>query len=513
MKTILHSLVIAATLVITSVDTPKIHGMNYIKNISARIEHGGQNAISTIANSSLWAKFCNYLVKIGKDVDQCESYKGYNSTNLQRSQFSQLESSARKKLIFLTCLQLLGQGLAFYNRVTAPTPYDGQDHSATEKYFDSDTHTPQSFNHIDVHFSSNNKAISKIMPEHDVHFTAPSGTVVGCSLAPDFTLRCCPDKNPSLCRAFNIFDNDSPLTNCCLATSNGTITCSESLCTHPDSIQGLCSLDQQLATPIQCSNTHDNILGDLKSVHNYAMSRISDVDALGDTLDLATGKNELYIEQFIDHITNNLNLEQPNTINQLSIKDRMLPGAHVSRLSPALSIHRGYINFPSFFCTDPIVGHELAHKYQFQSTHRQGPGDEIDADILGGLAILDLNQHSIKHMAINMINVNRLNLVKQQNPFFNLAIEQGAIKESQFEDTTQALICRQKLPIINRINSASIKNLVQIDDYSSPHPDDLVRSTVLFKLDTMIKALLQHFQGWETKEQCPINTNNSTFLT
>lgn len=84
-----------------------------IEQISKKLDKAAQGPIKSFTESPRWTQLCKFLVKIGRDVDSCESYKGhtfdeltFEQGKLPTHQYHRLKDWPRRKLIFLTCLQL-----------------------------------------------------------------------------------------------------------------------------------------------------------------------------------------------------------------------------------------------------------------------------------------------------------------------------------------------------------------------------------------------------------------------
>lgn len=317
--------------------------------------------------------------------------------------------------------------------------------------------------------------VTKIMPEHDVHFALEDGRTIGCSLYQNLSLTCCPQGYDDLCRTLNIVSNADPLNNCCLTDPSGQTTCSTALCSNPESIQALCSNGQQ-ANGVNFSDLHCSIINELRD------------DIVQNTHPKSVLQKAPLFKSLLQHISNNLNLENNNRIDEVKIVNDRCINADVASWNNRLRITQGFLKHDNIQDTISTMGHELTHKYQHQTnchsnlwrkiilncTRSSMPGDEIDADILGALAVLDLNGNSINNKAISALK--------------------SFLHDANASLINQSTLCSTELPIINQSNLASIENLMRTDKNNAPHPDSLVRATMLLKLDTMIKALLKYFK-------------------
>lgn len=415
-----------------------------------------QKVIDGIANSSPWARFCDFLVEIGQDVVSCDQYRSHT--------YEELYTPTSAQRMLLSIMQLAGQ---ICPKVAAPAV----------------------------------AATTKTMHKHDVHFPSGDGNIIECSLYKNLALTCCEKNNIAPCSSFNILDNNNPFHNCCITDTNGSTTCSTILCNDVKSTEALCNMINLLKQKnlMAMSNRHKVLLKELSDKSVEESSQTPELDIC------------------IRKIEDSFNLHPVRRIKKIEVYNTSEARYSISPLWNDTSI---YLSLSELFPKECVIGHEIAHAYQFECAHGiapgdfysadadspikqvedrpNGPGNELDADILGSLAALDVNDDNIIKLAAGWLGEHIVEGLHDQNPTNYIEPKQLSLQD----------ICSANLPIIDQTNVDTFKNVKRTDVPNKPHPKSIVRATMLFKLAPMIKAYLQFVDS--TVKTLPSAQINST---
>lgn len=107
-----------------------------------RLDQAGESAISYIANSLPWTKFCDFLIQTGQDVASCKSYQGDTCQPISLDLISNMSNVSRTTFVLFGILELLGQSTAITQAISHSTNGDHpiiearEEHSIGDLKFD-----------------------------------------------------------------------------------------------------------------------------------------------------------------------------------------------------------------------------------------------------------------------------------------------------------------------------------------------------------------------------------------
>jgi hypothetical protein len=412
-----------------------------------------QSIIESVANSSLWSNFCDFLSNVGNDVISCPSYDAHCYEELYEPNMLQ-----RAILALAQLPAQLGAGSA-----ALPNPA-----------------------FADAEINSHIQAL----PLQSACFTSIKNTEICCTLNPDLSLRCCTQDTPAFCMPpFSMLDNDNALYNCCKADSDDNINCSIDLCSDDYAVESPCGDGGNLVNK-KISQTYNQD-------HNNLAVAIKNIKEGNDSWKLLINDSEVkFLLPYMKIFAKNLRIKGCNEITEVEFREiyENTAGAEIGGVQvcadpgyemKAIRLYLGKIYEDGYTANlDFYLGHEMAHIYQMQKIKEHGyieydmflllPAFEISADILGAI----------------ISNYNNLDNIGAQY------INQGKIDQD---------LCLSELPVINRANVANIPNLLETTAESYPHASNEMRGTILLKLSTMIKSVakyLDHKASLYMNNQC-----------
>lgn len=130
----------------------------------------------------------------------------------------------------------------------------------------------------------------------------------------------------------------------------------------------------------------------------------------------------------------------------------------------------------------------IKRQYLNENDHKKNLGADITADIIGALASYDTNPQSSRHLALSLLNDDKIQEIVDPGIF-----SQG---QSHQKATTMQELCSQSLPAVNVETLQSLSDEIMFNELKDTH----LRATILFKLDLMVKALAEHIKNIQEKK-------------
>lgn len=413
-----------------------IFAMNFIKS-----------CFDQVANSPSWCNFCCFLVKVGNDVRDCDSYHAYEYGDLFKPSAYQYAC-----LCYAELGGILSKTSHFLPHISMGQPVNDQ--------------CPLDKNYQLSSFTQN------------FYFSLNSGVKIHCSLNNNLQLLCC---NNTECVLLDILSNDDERNNCCKVNEVREVICSKDLCSDMETARSPCEPNGDLhrKSIAETYNHHQRLI--VSAIENLSSKPLKHLNKMFRAIESSSDDEDVkIIMKYFKSSAKNLDIHPCNEIQELRFSAMYNNGMAINdRKSTICSLGLQSQTTASlgYFYTegrlpqlDFIIAHEYAHIYQTQELLKRGlnardktlikPGFELSADILAALVA--------NYSNLAAIGMQWLYDDEQPKPQFACSLSFG--------------------------DSLVLKNIFQTDDVAQVHPSSKARGTILLKLSTMIKAAVKYLE-------------------